>query len=586
MLMRRTPCGIFEVRDEQGGCAKSRLRGSAGRLGAVEAVIAFVVAMLVGSAALFAIPTVTNAALPSFTWSGGPRTQAFEAGWSNPKNWEGGTAPSGKVGTVAFPDLAASAMCSEDPFSACWESENNLAGLEVNAVSIDIGAPYAIYGNGITLGEGGLTVAPSGREIFFPVIAMPITLGAPQTWSIAGGAASKFIRVEGNISGSGDALTVHFTNSGELAYEGDAETGNFTASGAGTLRLGLFNNSSLNGSDGNQVELSGGANLVAPVSRASTGPLTITGGTLSIGTGRPHVSGDEGTGEEFLEPDTILSVNGGVALSSTTSMTMFIDSAGTTPGTDYTQVSATGTANLANADLAINLGETAAVEAGRVVRIKCGVLKPGDVDTLFTTTGSLTGTFAEVPDGTIVPLGACEGKVPTVRINYAAHTVTATVLTSGATVEEEEREAKEKAEREAKAKAEAEAKAKAEAEAAAKKKAEEEAAAKKHQEEAAAKNAVLGTQEATGGPSVGIGKVKVTAHSLVITIKTTQAGTVTISGPGLRRTVKTLAAGTNRVTVALTKAGKAARKAGKKIKLTVTLKSGGKTVSSSKKFKL
>ncbi len=51
---------------------------------------------------------------------------------------------------------------------------------------------------------------------------------------------------------------------------------------------------------------------------------------------------------------------------------------------------------------------------------------PGDVDTLVATTGPLVGTFAGVPDGTAVTFsfGGCAA---TFRINYTAHTVTATV---------------------------------------------------------------------------------------------------------------------------------------------------------------
>ncbi len=77
-----------------------------------------------------------------------------------------------------------------------------------------------------------------------------------------------------------------------------------------------------------------------------------------------------------------------------------------------------------------------------------------------------------------------------------------------------------------------------------------------------------------------------TAHSVVVTIKTSQTGTVTITGPGLAKTVTTLGAGTRQVTVALTKAGKAERNQGKKIKVAVSAKQGTKTVSTSETVKL
>ena len=100
--------------------------------------------------------------------------------------------------------------------------------------------------------------------------------------------------------------------------------------------------------------------------------------------------------------------------------------------------------------------------------------------------------------------------------------------------------------------------------------------------------AVTKTQEAPAakGASVNLEKVKVTASSLVITITTSQAGTVTITGPGLRKTVKSIPVGTDRVAVPLTKAGKAERKQRKKIKLAVSLRTTNVTVSRSEKIKL
>ncbi len=81
--------------------------------------------------------------------------------------------------------------------------------------------------------------------------------------------------------------------------------------------------------------------------------------------------------------------------------------------------------NLADANLNLYDGVKAETNS------PCESLTPGDVDTLITTTGSLTGTFSEVPNGTILSLIGCSGTAPTVRINYTASTVTATILTEG-----------------------------------------------------------------------------------------------------------------------------------------------------------
>jgi hypothetical protein len=72
----------------------------------------------------------------------------------------------------------------------------------------------------------------------------------------------------------------------------------------------------------------------------------------------------------------------------------------------------------------------------------------------------------------------------------------------------------------------------------------------------------------------------------VVTIKTSRAGAVTITGPGLKKTTRTVAAGTRVMTLALTKAGKAERAGRKKIKLSVSLKTNIKTVSASERIKL
>ena len=86
--------------------------------------------------------------------------------------------------------------------------------------------------------------------------------------------------------------------------------------------------------------------------------------------------------------------------------------------------------------------------------------------------------------------------------------------------------------------------------------------------------------------SVKIEKVKIARSGLVITLRASQEGTVTIAGPGLRKTVRTVPAGIERVVVAFTEAGRAERKQRKKIKLAVSLKTSSTTVSGSEKIKL
>ncbi len=114
-------------------------------------------------------------------------------------------------------------------------------------------------------------------------------------------------------------------------------------------------------------------------------------------------------------------------------------------------------------------------------------------------------------------------------------------------------------------------------------KSEEEAAiAKKAAEEAQAKKNAEEERSAT----VKIKKVKVGAGRILVTVKLTHAGRVTITGPGLKKTVASLAAGTHQIAVALTAAGKRERKHRKRIKLAVSLKMSAYKVTNSEKVKL
>ena len=127
---------------------------------------------------------------------------------------------------------------------------------------------------------------------------------------------------------------------------------------------------------------------------------------------------------------------------------------------------------------------------------------------------------------------------------------------------------------EAKKKEEEEAKAKA---AAAKKKEEE---TKKTQEEAAKKKQ---HEQEEAKASVKIESVKLTAAGLLVKVKTSESGTVTVTGAGLKKTAKTLPAGTHTLKIAVNKKARAKHQ---KTRVTVSLKVGTKTVSTSKKLTL
>jgi hypothetical protein len=139
--------------------------------------------------------------------------------------------------------------------------------------------------------------------------------------------------------------------------------------------------------------------------------------------------------------------------------------------------------------------------------------------------------------------------------------------------EEDEQFFKQRTEAEAKSKAEAEARTAA--------------AAKEHQEEEAAAAAKKKQAEtASKSVSIKIVKVKEGTGSVTVTFDASRAGTVTVSGPGLRTTTERVDAGTMKIKVTLTKAGESARKHHKKVKITIRITVGGKTTSLSKAVKL
>ena len=89
------------------------------------------------------------------------------------------------------------------------------------------------------------------------------------------------------------------------------------------------------------------------------------------------------------------------------------------------------------------------------------------------------------------------------------------------------------------------------------------------------------------GPTVSIGKVHATAHSLTATVTTSVNGRLRISGAGLKTlTRRNLRAGTHKLTVPLTGRGRAAARVHTKIQLTVGLAVGKQRASAHKRVRL
>ena len=77
----------------------------------------------------------------------------------------------------------------------------------------------------------------------------------------------------------------------------------------------------------------------------------------------------------------------------------------------------------------ITLGGDLLVDKGE----GCAVLGTGATATLITTSGTLSGTFANAPIGSVLSIPSCQGQSLAARILYTSNSVTATVVSGGTT---------------------------------------------------------------------------------------------------------------------------------------------------------
>jgi hypothetical protein len=375
--------------------------------------------MLVAAAiAVAAASAPASAVAASFTWSGAAAPGM--SNWSLPGNWASGTAPSGAVDALTFPDLTSAACIAVPATATCANSFNDVAAISADSLAI-AGRGYGIGGAGLTLGGGGLTLTqPSPPASGSTTISNPIALGADQAWNLsgpAGGAINQTLfGLFGAVTGAGRALSITLANGTFASFNGtDNEVGPVTITGANSAAanpdsnggVGLFNY------NGTAPQLNAGNGQPVTVSHASLqgsgtiGPLTSTAAAVRIGGG--------------LAPRTLQAASATFDAQSTTAF--FIHSTGTTAGTDYSRLTSTGNVALAGGLQVVNFDQT------------CPTLALGTAYTLVSTTGALTGTYAGVADGdtiSITPSGACPATTRLLRIDYARatspRTVTATVV--------------------------------------------------------------------------------------------------------------------------------------------------------------
>ncbi len=289
-------------------------------------------------------------------------------------NWSGAAAPAANADAGALSFLALSACTST---ATCYTSNNDQTGVSADSLTIDDSVGYALKGTGISLGAGGLTATSSGGSGGPAAIEMPLTLAAPQTWTLNGGTGG--LDVAGAVSGA-QAVTVNFDSPAFLEFDANAGLGSLAATGPGSLYL--YGSGAISGPV-TLNEMTLGNNALS----SSTGALALNGSEL-----------DDGYGSS---PDATLAVNGAFAMDSASKLKLYIDQDGQVAGTDFSKLTATGNVTLAG---------TLEVDHGFDANGNCPPLTPGQTDDLLTTTGTMTGDLRHV-----VSNSACGGTAPSSR---------------------------------------------------------------------------------------------------------------------------------------------------------------------------
>lgn len=446
---------------------------------------------------------------PSFTWAG---VSTASEGWSFLANWEGDVAPTAGVGTLTFPRLTSTACTTEPTLHPCYVSFNNVSGLSAESMQIDDGNGYLIGGDEIALGAGGLSASPASGASgpagdFFEV---PLNLTVSQTWSIAnrggGEIGENGMLLRGDLTGSGSTLNAELSDGAAWIIENSTEVGPLKIYGPKSTGprisngLVILEDGELNSVDEHPVDLS----HIVFAGSGAVGALTTEDAAFDVGSGFDPVEDIEASSAK-LDASSVVA----------------FEVAGATAEQDYSQLLSQGDIELNDASIEVFVRPLKEGES-------CPVLAPGQTFTFASTSSTLSGSFANAPEGGAeLPISfakSCVRKSQTIQINYVrsggSETVTGTVEAAvfrrhqeeeaAKKVLEEEEIARKKHEEATRKLVEEHAKKVAEeaveAEAAVKKEHEEEAAAavtKQHQEEEAAVAAKRRQEEAAMGGVLG-----------------------------------------------------------------------------------
>src|ERR1700691_4526661 len=356
---------------------------------------------------------MAGATATSLTWTG----EAAESNWSSAKNWEGETAPSSPGPVVLdFPRIPS---CT----GACYKSTNDESGLDVESIGIDDGDEYELKGDEITLGGGGLTASPAGGTSgpAGDLIDLPIELDAPQTWTVAGRSGGEVgengVFIGDHLTGVGEELTTNISNGSAVDLANNTEVGPVAFEGTDTGESGVLNGfvGLLGGDVDSEDESSVSLSHILFLGSGAVGSLDTSDAELGVGSGNP-------TGGIQTQS---------VTLDASSEVEFEISGSGTTADTDYSQLSSVGTIALGGASLGVFVSPASGTS--------CPTLAPGQTYTFVSTTGTLSGSFANAPEGTEIPVVYAKSCAthPSTHLRIAYHrsggtqTVTATVIETG-----------------------------------------------------------------------------------------------------------------------------------------------------------
>jgi len=374
-------------------------------------------ALLLGAGVQLLGIETAGATTTSFTWTGSSTSLT----WSSTANWSGTVAPtsSSSVTALTFPTLG---VCSSH---ACYDGDNDLTGLSTKSLSIRSSndGTYYLHGNAIIVGTSGL------RAVGGTKLALPIVLGASQTWTEQGVETqthSRSLNLEiATVTGTTKALTLQLTTptgtGGNSVFIGGTQGGNvevgtvsivgdgITSSSVAVASLSTSQTASLNYTTGKKVFATDVSLVAGGPGTNGLGPVSASHAFLQIGESAPTPG--------------IVHVNGGVTLAQTSRLSLMVGSTGTTAGTDYGQLHTTGNVDLTSTSLAVG-------------DISCYLANDAGATLTLVTAGTahVTGAFTGLPTGGIVSVEAGSTSCNVgVKIHYSTHQVTGTVVVGAPT---------------------------------------------------------------------------------------------------------------------------------------------------------